>query len=53
MSAADVEYKFRHVVASCLRPQDIDRVVDLVARLEQLDDVSELIALVAAPRAQA
>jgi 2-methylcitrate dehydratase PrpD len=53
ISAADVEYKFRHVVASCLRPRDIDRVVQLVGRLEQMDDVSELIALLAAPRAQA
>jgi hypothetical protein len=40
-------------VASCLRPRDIDRVVQLVGRLEQMDDVSELIALLAAPRAQA
>ncbi len=52
LSAADVEYKFRHVVASCLRPSDIDRVVSLVARLEQLDNVHELMALIAAPRAQ-
>jgi 2-methylcitrate dehydratase PrpD len=53
LSAADVEYKFRHVVASCLRPQDIERAIQLVGRLEQLDDVSDLIALIAAPRAQA
>jgi 2-methylcitrate dehydratase PrpD len=53
LSPADVEYKFRHVVASCLTQQDIDRVIQLVGRLEQLDDLSELIALLAAPRAQA
>ena len=53
LSAADVEYKFRHVVASCLTRKDIDRTIALVDRLEQLDDLSELIALLAAPRAQA
>jgi len=52
LSPADVEYKFRHVVASCLSQDDIERVIRLAGRLEQLDDLSELIALLGAPRAQ-
>lgn len=50
LSPQDVEYKFRHVVASCLSAQAIDRVVALTGRLEQLDDLSELISILAAPR---
>jgi len=46
----DVEYKFRHVVASCLSAKDIDRVVTLVNQLEQLDSTQELFSLLAAPR---
>lgn len=53
LAPKDVEYKFRHVVASCLSAQDIDRVVHLVDQLDQLDDLSELISLLAAPRARA
>lgn len=53
LSAEDVEYKFRHVVDSCLSAQDIGRLVQLVGRLEQLDDLSELISLLAAPRRRA
>jgi 2-methylcitrate dehydratase PrpD len=45
----DVEYKFRQVVGSCLSKTNADRVVKLVAKLEELDDLSELIALMAAP----
>jgi len=51
LSPQDVEYKFRHVVESCLSKSDIDRVVSLVDRLDQLDDLSELTALLAAPAA--
>ena len=46
----DVEYKFRNVVASCLPAQAIDRVVEWSARLDQLDDVGELISVLAAKR---
>jgi 2-methylcitrate dehydratase PrpD len=45
----DIEYKFRHVVRSCLAPADTDRVVALVHKLEQLDTTRELIAILAAP----
>ncbi len=41
----DIEYKFRHVVKSCLGPADTDRVVALVHRLEQLETTRELIAI--------
>lgn len=50
MKPADVEYKFRNVVASCLSPAGIDRVVALVDTLERLDSADDLIALLAAPR---
>jgi 2-methylcitrate dehydratase PrpD len=50
LSAADVEYKFRNVVESCLSAADIDKVVRLSAQLDRLDDIGELLALVAAPR---
>jgi 2-methylcitrate dehydratase PrpD len=51
LSPQDVEYKFRHVVESCLSKGDIDRVLALVDRLEQLDDLSGLISILAAPAA--
>jgi 2-methylcitrate dehydratase PrpD len=45
ISAADVEYKFRNVVESCLAPADIDRVVQLSAEFDSTDHAAELIAL--------
>jgi 2-methylcitrate dehydratase PrpD len=51
LAASEVEYKFRNVVESCLSTADIDSVVRLCARLETLDSVNELVALVAASRA--
>lgn len=51
LSASDVEHKFRNVVADCLSPADIDRAVDLVGRLDSLDDIAPLLSLLAAPRA--
>ncbi len=51
ISAADVEYKFRNVVRSCLPQASIDRLVELSKRLETLDSVGEIIAIAAAPRA--
>jgi 2-methylcitrate dehydratase PrpD len=53
LSAADVEYKFRNVVESCLSPRDIDTVVTLCDSLDTLDDIAPLIALLGAPRAAA
>ncbi|WP_326539672.1 MmgE/PrpD family protein [Pseudorhodoferax sp.] len=50
LSAAEVERKFRNVVAGCLSPADIDRTVELVDRLDQADDATPLLALLAAPR---
>jgi 2-methylcitrate dehydratase PrpD len=46
----DIEYKFRQVTASVLGKRDIDRVVELVARLEHLGDLRELIAILGAAR---
>jgi 2-methylcitrate dehydratase PrpD len=50
LSNADVEYKFRNVVASCLSPTQINRIIELVARLDATDDAAELLSLLAAPR---
>ena len=51
LAPADVEYKFRHVARACLSPANIDKVVQLVAKLDTLDSSSELIAILAAPTA--
>ena len=45
----DIEYKFRNVVGGCLSKSNIDKAVQLVAALDTTNDVSELIALMAAP----
>ena len=45
----DIEHKFRNVVRSCLAPQRIERVIELVKTLERLPDTRELTALLAAP----
>ena len=49
LKAEDIEYKFRHVVNACLSKSNIDKVVSLVSRLEKTDNISELLALIAAP----
>jgi len=46
----DIEYKFRQVTASVLSKRHIDRVVELVAQLEKLGDLQELIAILGAAR---
>ena len=45
----DIVYKFRHVTRSCLAPQNIDRLIELVQKLDKADNTRELIELVAAP----
>jgi 2-methylcitrate dehydratase PrpD len=45
----EIEYKFRHVVSSCIDKSTADRIVQLVATLEQRSDLSELMALIATP----
>ena len=45
----DIEYKFRHVVSPCVSKADADKIVKLVASLEKLDDLSDLVAVIAAP----
>jgi 2-methylcitrate dehydratase PrpD len=47
----EVEYKFRHVAKSCLTPENIEKVMQLVARLDTLASTSELISILAAPTA--
>lgn len=44
----EIEYKFRHVVSPCLSRNNIDRVVKLVASLEGLENLSDLMAIVGA-----
>lgn len=46
----DIEYKFRQVTASVLRHQDAERLIQLVARLERLEDLGELISILGMPR---
>jgi 2-methylcitrate dehydratase PrpD len=50
LSAEDVEYKFRNVVESCLSPSKINHVVDLVDSMDQKNNLSELISVLAAQR---
>jgi len=45
----DIEYKFRHVVRSCIPEDRMSRIMDLVRGLETLDNTGELLQLVAAP----
>jgi 2-methylcitrate dehydratase PrpD len=49
LAPRDIEYKFRHVVSPCLDKAAADRIVELVAKLETLPDLSELTGLIAAP----
>jgi 2-methylcitrate dehydratase PrpD len=49
----DLEYKFRHVTASCVPAAAIDRLVELADRFESLEDVGELVKLAAAPLMEA
>lgn len=50
LSHEEVEYKFRHVVESCLSARDVDRVVALINQLDTMHDTSELMAVLCAPR---
>jgi len=45
----DIDDKFRQVVKSCLAPAQIERVVSLVRDMDKLQDIGELIAIMAAP----
>jgi 2-methylcitrate dehydratase PrpD len=45
----DIEYKFRHVVRSCISEERMSRIMDLVRGLDRLDNTRELIELVATP----
>jgi 2-methylcitrate dehydratase PrpD len=46
----DIEYKFRQVTAAVLSRKHADRLVQLVAQLDQLDDLRELIGILSASR---
>lgn len=50
LSPADVEYKFRNIVRSCLPAADIETVIELSDRLDTLDDIQSLIDLLSASR---
>lgn len=49
LSPEDVEHKFRNVARPCLSAADIDRVVRLCGQLPELEDVGDLLAILAAP----
>ncbi len=48
LEPADIEYKFRHVVAPCLAKPDADRIVQLVSTLDRVQDLTELMTLAGA-----
>lgn len=50
LSGADIEHKFRNVVASCLASERIDAAVALVDDLDRLDSIDELLAITTSPR---
>ena len=49
LSREEIERKFRHVVAPCVDAARAERIVECVARLEMLEDLGELVPLIAAP----
>ncbi|MGE5522534.1 MAG: MmgE/PrpD family protein [Rhodospirillaceae bacterium] len=49
LTAQDIEYKFKHVVRSCIPEQRMLKILDLVRNLENLQSTRELVELVAAP----
>jgi 2-methylcitrate dehydratase PrpD len=49
LTREEIEYKFRHVVAPCVDKARARRILDAVARLDELAGVGELIELCAAP----
>ncbi len=48
LKPADVEYKFRHVVSTCLGAAHVEKVIALVHDLENLDSTRELLDIVGA-----
>ncbi|HWI13168.1 MAG TPA: MmgE/PrpD family protein [Burkholderiales bacterium] len=49
LAPQDIEYKFRHVVRSCIPEARMSKILDLVRDLEKLPNTRELFDLVAAP----
>jgi len=48
LTPGDIEHKFREVVRSCLTPENTDRVIAIVQRLEKQDSVDDLIQIMGA-----
>ena len=48
LTTSEVEQKFRNLVSSCLTLEHADRMVELVARLDELEDTTELTTLLGA-----
>src|SRR5688572_15249326 len=48
LSPADIEFKFRHVVAPCVSETRAQRIVETVKTLEKMETMEPLVALVAA-----
>lgn len=49
LAPEELEYKFLHIARSCIAEDRARRILELVRRCERLDDLGELIALIAAP----
>jgi len=45
----EIDHKFRQVVRSCLAPAQIERVVSLARDMDKVEDLSELLQIMAAP----
>jgi 2-methylcitrate dehydratase PrpD len=52
LAPGDIEHKFRNVARSCLAPRRLERVIEICKSLDRQPDVSELIAILAAPAVQ-
>ncbi|MDL9948170.1 MmgE/PrpD family protein [Gordonia sp. ABSL11-1] len=50
LDASSVELRFRHAAAGALEPDRIDRIVELVSHLGELEDCAALSAAVAGPK---
>lgn len=49
LTDAEFEYKFRRLVGELLPGGQVDQIIEMVSRLEELEDVGELVRLTARP----
>jgi 2-methylcitrate dehydratase PrpD len=49
LTDAEFEYKFRRLVGEQLPEEQVDQILEMTSRLEELDDVGELVRLTVIP----